>query len=136
MVALAISLLLAGGAAVWYHQSSQDRHRAEVQAAQARSNLDEEQAQAVIAHDDLSHAVLPGRALDAGLTKPMATIGQLNTLDKSEAAQMAIQLQTGEAGISGIDGYNRAVDAANADADQSNNLFQQMLDQTKDLPVD
>ena len=66
----------------------------------------------------------------------MATIGQLNTLDKNAETQMNTELQAGEAGISGIGTYNRAVDAANADVSQSNNLFQQMLDQTKDLPVD
>ncbi len=134
--AVLVSVLLAGGAAFWLHQASQDRNRAQAQLAQARSNLDDEQAQATVAHDDLSQALLPGRALDSALTKPMATIGQLNTLDKSAETQMTAELQSGEAGIAGISAYNRAVDAANADVSQSNNLFQQMLDQTKDLPVD
>ncbi len=136
IVLVVVSALLAAGAGFWLHQTSQDRNRAQAQAARARSNLDDEQAQETIAHDDLSQALLPGRALDSALAKPMATIGQLNSLDKDAETQMSTELQTGEAGISGVTGYNRAVDAANADVGQANNLFQQMLDQTKDLPVD
>jgi hypothetical protein len=134
--AVVVSVVLAGGTAFWLNQASHDRDQAQVQVVHARSDLAHQQALARTAHDELSQAIEPGRALDSAVTKPMATMEQLNALNKNTEAQMTLQLQTGEAGISGSAAYNRAVDAANADVDQGNNIFQQLMDETKNLPVD
>ena len=134
--AVVVSVLLAVGTGVSLHQTSQDRIRSQAQLDQARSGLAHQQALAVEAHDELSQAVQPGRALDQRLDQAVRN---------HAAAQRPGQEHGSPDGPPAPDRRDRhrrlgclqpGVATANTNADQSNNLFQQLMDETKALPVD
>jgi hypothetical protein len=136
MVGLVVSALAVGGGELFLRSAAHDRRTATAQAARAQGAVDDQQAAGAVEHDDLSRSTLAGRALDAGMARPLDTIQQLNALDKTAAGLLATMLQSGEAGASGIGAWNGAVAAGNAEVAQGNALYTQLQDETKDLDTD
>jgi hypothetical protein len=135
IAAVVVAALLAVGAAVSLHRTTQDRAEATARQAAARSDLAQQQSTADARHDAATRARTAGQQLDDATTAPLSTIVKLNDLNRALAAAQQTQVQTGEQGRAGSDAYNQAVRTGNADADQGNALLDELNKETNDLPT-
>jgi hypothetical protein len=135
IAAVVLAVLLAVGAALSLHSTTQDRAKATTREASARSDLFDQQSTADARHDAMTRARTSGQQLDDATTTPLSTIVKLNDLNRATTTAMQTEVQTGERGLAGNDAHNQAVRVANADADQGNALLDELTNETKDLPI-